>query len=321
MQPAAAGVLVRVGEIVSTVIFVLAMLAGVLVARRNLRLGRGDRKGAFRLAIYLLAITSLGWLLGYHHVPTQQELGIFLVAFSVFGLFPAAMVWIYYLALEPYLRRLWPGLLVSWVRLLDGRLRDPLVGRDVLVGTGYGVVSVLLAQLYLTAPRLLGYAPPRPDAVIGGALGGLNGVSGVVFRILDLNMVAIMDVLLMLVLLLVLRLLVRRTWPAVALSWILATLVVAPAAGNPYLDLLYAGVAAALWYTVLFRVGILSALIGVFVGQVLTTFPLTLDLSAWYAGQSMFVLLFVTGLAVYGFYVSLAGRPIFADDVLQEEAA
>ena len=76
-----------------------------------------------------------------------------------------------------------------------------------------------------------------------------------------------------------------------------------------------------LFYTVLFRVGVLSGLVGYFVLQVLVRFPLTLDFSAWYAGQSILVLLVVAGLAVYGFYVSLAGRPIFADDVLQEETA
>jgi hypothetical protein len=35
---------------------------------------------------------------------------------------------------EPYARQSWPKLMVSWQRLLNGRLRDPLVGRDVLLG-------------------------------------------------------------------------------------------------------------------------------------------------------------------------------------------
>jgi hypothetical protein len=32
-------------------------------------------------------------------------------------------------------RRRWPATLVSWSRLLAGRFRDPLVGRDVLAGS------------------------------------------------------------------------------------------------------------------------------------------------------------------------------------------
>ena len=43
-------------------------------------------------------------------------------------------VWVLYMAIEPYVRRVWPRMLVSWTRLLSGRLRDPLLGRDVLIG-------------------------------------------------------------------------------------------------------------------------------------------------------------------------------------------
>ena len=46
----------------------------------------------------------------------------------------SVLVAVQYLAIEPYFRRLWPKLLGSWVRILDGRFRDPLVGRDVLLG-------------------------------------------------------------------------------------------------------------------------------------------------------------------------------------------
>jgi hypothetical protein len=38
-----------------------------------------------------------------------------------------------YMALEPVVRRRWPEVLVSWSRLLAGRLRDPLVGSHILM--------------------------------------------------------------------------------------------------------------------------------------------------------------------------------------------
>ena len=44
------------------------------------------------------------------------------------------LVWIFYMALEPYVRRIWPEMVISWSRLLAGRWFDPLVGRDVLAG-------------------------------------------------------------------------------------------------------------------------------------------------------------------------------------------
>jgi len=50
------------------------------------------------------------------------------------------MTWILYLALEPIVRRRWPDSIISWSRLLAGRLRDPLVGRDILIGCLAGVL-------------------------------------------------------------------------------------------------------------------------------------------------------------------------------------
>ena len=43
-------------------------------------------------------------------------------------------MWLIYIALEPFLRRRWPHRIISWNRLLRGNLRDPLVGRDILIG-------------------------------------------------------------------------------------------------------------------------------------------------------------------------------------------
>ena len=51
------------------------------------------------------------------------------------GLYDFAYGWVSYMAIEPAFRRLWPRMLTSWVRLIDGRLTDPRVGRDLLIGT------------------------------------------------------------------------------------------------------------------------------------------------------------------------------------------
>jgi hypothetical protein len=63
----------------------------------------------------------------------------------------------FYLALEPYIRRTWPELLVSWARILSGEFTDPLVGRDLIFGNStrpgtskplgeFGCVAVLLTH-------------------------------------------------------------------------------------------------------------------------------------------------------------------------------
>jgi hypothetical protein len=47
------------------IVLLLAMLVvGAMLARRNLRLGRGDRRGAFRLAAFVFAASAVAWLFG-----------------------------------------------------------------------------------------------------------------------------------------------------------------------------------------------------------------------------------------------------------------
>src|SRR5690606_27486508 len=58
----------------------------------------------------------------------------------------AVLFWALYLALEPFVRRHWPQTLVSWTMLLSGRVRDQVVGRDVLIGVLLGVLTGLLIR-------------------------------------------------------------------------------------------------------------------------------------------------------------------------------
>src|SRR5258706_1091379 len=144
------------------VLVITIMVGGALLARRNLRLGRGDRKGSFKLATYVLASSLMTWLAWAHHLASPQgEFGSFLRNFGN-SLLLSGAVCTAYLALEPFLRRLWPELIVSWVRLLDGRLRDPLVGRDVLLGTLGGVVLHAFNQFLRIGPAWMSLQRLRP---------------------------------------------------------------------------------------------------------------------------------------------------------------
>src|SRR5208283_3430948 len=108
---------------VSLVLFIVLLLSllvvGAMLARRNLRLGRGDCHGASRLAVVVVAAWSVAWAFGAHHVPTFDELGLFF-GFFFWGLGWPCLIWVLYIALEPYVRRRWPATLVSWSRLLAG---------------------------------------------------------------------------------------------------------------------------------------------------------------------------------------------------------
>jgi hypothetical protein len=56
---------------------VLLLVAGIFVARRNLRLGRGDRRGATRLAAFALAAMIVQWLVSDDHAAHTWELTLF----------------------------------------------------------------------------------------------------------------------------------------------------------------------------------------------------------------------------------------------------
>ena len=123
---------------------VLAFAASAALGRRNLRMGIGDRASARKMAVFVACTGSLFAILRAHHVPSALEEITFVLAVSGWVLVWTAFCWMIYIAIEPYVRRRWPAMLMSWVRLLQGRVRDPRVGRDVLFGVLAGIVLTAL---------------------------------------------------------------------------------------------------------------------------------------------------------------------------------
>jgi serine/threonine-protein kinase len=156
----------------------IALLAGaVFLALRNSRLGRGDRRGALRMAGFVFAMRLVNWLIAGHHVAGDDDVILSVVALSG-ALFLGALTWVLYMALEPYVRRLWPESMVGWSRLLAGRFRDPLVGRDVLVGMTLGVA---LQVSSVAEDDLPGHAPRRslhPERAVHDAPHERRGAAG-----------------------------------------------------------------------------------------------------------------------------------------------
>ena len=108
--------------------------------------------------------------------------------------------------------------------------------------------------------------------------------------------------------LLLLRLLLRRTWLAVGIHWMLYSLVYASAFPMGFLTI---PIFIALWYVFFFRFGWVTILVATLTGDLLAGYPLTTDLSAWYSHATVLIAVFCLALTIYGFTVSLAGRPVF----------
>ncbi|MBV8856896.1 MAG: serine/threonine protein kinase [Acidobacteria bacterium] len=302
----------RVFLAVTTVIFCSVMLGAALLARHNLRLGRGDRRGAGRLAAFVFAGMLLEWLLTAHHVPSlMDEFENFLLNLSG-CLLVSGIMWLIYIALEPYVRRRWPGRIVSWSRLLAGGWRDPLVGRDLLVGALAGCAIILLTFGRAIAAPWLGAPPPRPDAIFMRGLLGMQYTFGSTAA-QALNSLLFASVLMFLLLLL--TIITRREWVGVALLWVLVSGFFF-GSGNVALDVAFGGVAAAATLFVLLRFGMLALVFTEFFLLFFSTYPLTTDFNAWYAGLAAFGAAVGVALILYGLKTSLAGQPLLRHSLL-----
>jgi eukaryotic-like serine/threonine-protein kinase len=205
-------------------------------------------------------------------------------------------------------------MIVSWMRLLDGRFRDPLVGRDVLAGCLLGLLFLLIQRSYQFIPAKLGYFTPRPDRFgnLSAELISLRGVRYFLSEVFLIHSNTLITALYFMAALFLLRLLLRKTWLAVGAWWVLFLVVYNARAGQPLWDWTVYALWGALLLVSLFRFGWVTVVVGLFVTDLLST-PLSLDPSVWYAETSLIAIGLVVGLAVYGFKVSLAGQPAFKD--------
>jgi hypothetical protein len=304
--------LLRISAALAGGLVLSIIVAGVVIARRNLRLGRGHPQGAARIALLVFVLGYASALLAGHYVSSPEMAG-HVVLIAGIPLMVAASIWVFYLALEPYLRRIWPQFLVSWVRLLDGRIRDPLVARDALLGLLFGVGSRLLGQTYQLASQRLGLAARISDMVSGPpvdqSLFALQGPRYALSNLVAFVVAAILITLGPLILLLLLRIVTGRQWIAIPLF----VVIIAAAGIPPNIDLrgliVWSVLDSALTLFALFRFGLLTATVATFVTIVLQVHPMTSDPSAWYVGSTLLALTVIIAIATYGLRFAIVGPP------------
>lgn len=300
------------------VVFFAGIAASVLLARRNLRLGRGDRKGAFKLAVFLLLMILAGQMIGADHVPALgAELNI-LFNIIAWALSASVLFWILYVALEPYVRRLWPRLIISWSRLLAGDFRDPMVGRDILIGSALGFGHTLSICMMPLTSRWAG----KPSGLVNSIdPRTLEGGRSVITSLLSGSLVQwfLIGVGLLFILLMF-YILLRRQWLAALAMWLLIATVEILAFAipgpftfwiGPLLNATLAVVAAA-------RFGLLTTLSYQFFFDLSFHYAITPNLSSWHAQTTFIILPILITVALYSFYTSLAGQSVFHGEVIRD---
>jgi hypothetical protein len=305
---------VRALSFILIAIYVVVVVGSALLARKNLKLGRGDRRGATRVALLFLILRLLYWLLMEHHNGTEDyEFGLFVIHLA-FAVYTSVFVWVLYVALEPFVRKRWPQRIISWSRLLTGGYRDPLVGRDILIGSVFGVVLILLGLLTSIGLRWIG----RPVELTLNPGNTNIGQHLFIGKFLSQMSAGIFIPFIALFLLLLFMTVLRRERLAFGVLWLLLATVNVLIGNVHVLMIPFAVLSAFLATFVLYRFGLLAAVATFFFAHLWVFYPMTTELSAWYATDFLIALTICVALAIFGFYTSLAGQPLFSGKLLQD---
>jgi hypothetical protein len=220
------------------------------------------------------------------------------------ALLQTAMIWAFYVAIEPFVRRKWPEVLISWTRLLSGRFRDPLVGRDVLIGCA-GAVAVLCCD-WLRHWAL--WQVGVPEGRWKMELNAVAEMRSFLSSLLIMQTNAILLVLGFLLLVFFLRILLRRDWAAIAVTALMVTLRQSLVVQYLWIVGPITLASSALLVFILVRFGLVAFFSGFLVYSSFNIPPMTFQSSAWYSGYDFAALFVIAGVTLYGFHTSLGGR-------------
>jgi serine/threonine-protein kinase len=294
----------KAGQIFSILALLILLGSGALLARRQYRRGRADREGALRVAIVMFVLQVLVWLCKGHMVADLDLFVVFMIALAT-SLFMGGVVWMVYLAVEPWIRSRWPHAMISWSRLLSGQFRDPVVGRDILFGVGFGVIWLLTFSLAYIPLSRMGVSPnflSTPYLLGGRAAFGqwLIQIPLSIFITLQFFFLAFG-----------LRVLLRKDWIAAIAFVLIYVGLRSLGATHPSVELPEVTCVYIVLVIMIFRFGLVPLAVAAFTVDMLANVPFTADFSQWYMGTTALTLVSVVALAVWGFYHSLAGEKVW----------
>jgi serine/threonine-protein kinase len=298
----------RAQRIIFINLIVMALGGGAFLARRNYLRGRGDREGALRLAIVMFVLEMALFLCRTHIATIADGVGLTILAIST-ALFLSGVMWVLYMAIEPWIRRQWPKSIVSWSRLLAGSWRDPVVGRDILLGVALGVVWILVFQIRYIFMMHMGASPSlgSTDVLLSG-----RSALGLWLRQWPQS---IQTTLVFFLVFFGLRMLLRKEWIA-AIVFVVIFVAQHGLTGRyvkvelPAMTLVYS-----IALLIVIRFGLVPLAVAIFTINMLGNIPFSSDFAAWYMTSSILALASVLVIASWGFYHSLGGQPLWKEEM------
>ena len=254
--------------VVERIIMFLVFLFSTFLAARNLKAGRGDRRGAWRLATACFILGTAAWTCSLHWVVDLTMVRFFATNASL-GVADAALIWMLYIALEPAVRARWPHSIVTWSRVLAGRWQDAQVAAHTLYGA---LVGTVIAALFLGSQWL-----EFRQGAVGAAADEAVGVSVRFFLADALGRAkgAVEFGLIVVFAIFCFRAVLRRDWAASIATAVLFTLAESDVwqGNNLMLSFAFFLVIFTLLAFVLLRLGLVSTMVAVFFVNVLLQTP------------------------------------------------
>ena len=296
----------RFADWIYALLYVTVNAFAVILVRRHIRHGRIDYAGAMKVAGFVASIRVTDGLLAASHVPILWAEWPILTRHLAMALFTGTQTGLGYLAVEPYVRKEWPELLVTFIRLLRGRVRDAIVGRDLLVGFAAGVFAVLAGGAVVLAAQFT--APSLMDTP---QMWRLSSARWLIAAVISAQSTALLFAFGFLLALFLAFLAVRRRGVATVIAVAVIGLAFADWDSDQLAIAITVSIAAtSLFAWLLLRFGLLALATCYAVGLSLIRLPLTLNSTVWYAAHTVwaFTFLIVAAATVFG-VASLAVAP------------
>jgi len=274
------------------------------LARRNYLRGRGDREGALRLAIVMFLLLMALFACRAHFATFGDAVGLTIIAVST-ALFLSGAMWVLYMAIEPWVRRQWPKSIISWTRLLAGSWRDPVVGRDILLGVALGMVWILIFAIRSIPVMHMGGSPALGS--VDALLGGRAALGGWLYRWPE----SIQLTLIFFLMFFGLKVALRKEWIAAIVFVVIFAVPPALNSSHVKIDLPTMILVYSIALLIVIRFGLVPLVVAIFTINMMANVPFSADLSTWYMTTSILALLSVVAIAAWGFYHSLGGRPLW----------
>jgi serine/threonine-protein kinase len=297
----------RAQQIATVTLGAIGCLLIMLLARRNWKAGRSDRRGALRIAAARFLVGLTAWAGLVHPVASNAMATLFVNAASDL-LGTAAILWLLYLALEPAVRARYPHAMVTWNRLLAGRWLDAQVGAHILMGAALGCAIWV-------GFNARGFFDDHDKLVAGGDMVYLLGTREWMGSHASTLAAAMSVGLLVFGVICGLRRLVRRDLLAALATAVVFTFMLESSNLSRHgTDLLisiglYLAVYTVVAY-VLMRLGLVATIVLIFFVNTFNGLWLGTDWSTWYASNGIATAALLIGIAVFAFWRSLGGREL-----------